>query len=208
MKLQLNSEKFLPNGITDSELFLLLFYYTEGDIGTVKQSLISKGFITQDGSIFNNMRVTESGKETINTIIAESSLSQDTVSNDEMLAMQLRSLFPEGSKAPGHTWKSSAREVSLKLKRWRVLYGKTVMDDGTIHQWTNDEIFEATKRYVESFNGNYKFMRTLKYFILKYEIKATEEGGVREETSDLASVLNSTEDEVKQMGNDWTSTVI
>ena len=35
------------------------------------------------------------------------------------------------------------------------------------NKYTNEQIINATKKYVISFNGDYQYMQLLKYFILK-----------------------------------------
>lgn len=58
-------------------------------------------------------------------------------------------------------------------------------------------IIDATKKYVESFNGSYEYMRLLKYFIWKDEKKLNSDGGYYvEEASDLASFIENKEDSI------------
>lgn len=111
----------------------------------------------------------------------------------EALAIQLRALFPKGMKYGSAAWRGNIREIALKLQKFFKLYG---------NKWTDEEILSAAKRYVESFNGNYTYMRILKYFILKNTRKINEDGvGFVEETSDLATCLENPED-IKNI--DWT----
>ena len=65
-------------------------------------------------------------------------------------------------------------------------------------KYRDEDIIEATKRYINSFNGDYRFMQLLKYFILKRVIV---EGEI-EETSQLLSYLSNSNEDERQ---DWTS---
>ena len=92
------------------------------------------------------------------------------------IAEKLMAIFPKGKK-PGtpYYWKCNKREVMLKLKSFFKLYGRT---------YTEEEILDAARRYVDSFNGDYRFMRLLKYFIWKRD---NTEG----EVSELATFIDN-----------------
>ena len=48
------------------------------------------------------------------------------------------------------------------------------------NKYTDEQILKATQDYVSSFNGNYSYMRVLKYFILKDERKSDEKSELLE----------------------------
>ena len=59
----------------------------------------------------------------------------------------------------------------------------------------------------KKFNGDYTYMRILKYFIWKDEKKLNQNGELYiEETSDLASYIEN-EGQEDSIENDWTSTL-
>lgn len=102
----------------------------------------------------------------------------------EELAIELMSIFPQGKK-PGtnNYWRGNKKDIKLKLQKFFKLYGNS---------YTFDQIKQATKKYVESFNGSYGYMRILKYFIWKDIKKIDAEGkGYIEEVSDLASYIEN-----------------
>ena len=71
---------------------------------------------------------------------------------------------------------------------------------------TDEEIINATKRYVDSFNGNYQYMQLLKYFIWKNKVTGEEvvRGrivGEVERQSQLAAWLEDKEE--KSVNHDW-----
>lgn len=126
-------------------------------------------------------------------IVLESDKSVPKPDRCETLAISMRELFPKGIKSGSAAWRGNLREITLKLQKFFKLYGNT---------WTDEQIIAATKRYIESFNGDYTYMRILKYFILKNTRKINEDGvGYTEETSDLATCLENP-DEISNI--DWT----
>ena len=110
----------------------------------------------------------------------------------EELAISLMHIFPSGKKiGTSNYWRGNKKDIKLKLQKFFKLYGNS---------YSFDQIIEATKKYVDSFNGDYKFMRILKYFIWKDERKIGADGKCYiEEVSDLASFLEN--DDVEN--NNW-----
>ena len=66
---------------------------------------------------------------------------------------------------------------------------------------TKTSLIEATKKYIQSFNGNYTYLKLLKYFIWKDEIRDREVI----QTSILADYL---ENKNTTVNNNWSSTLI
>lgn len=108
-------------------------------------------------------------------------LSIDNNGNDVTeLATQLRELFPKGRKAgTNYMWRDSLPMIVQKLNALK----KKCKDDGI--SFTNEEAIDATKRYIDSFNGDYTYMQLLKYFILKRDLSKGEE------TSQLLSFIQN-----------------
>ena len=74
--------------------------------------------------------------------------------------------------------------IVKRLQKFIKIFGEEYKD--------YDKILAAAKEYVDSFNGNYAYMRTLKYFILKDEIKFNDEGArYIDRTSDLATRMDN-----------------
>ena len=69
--------------------------------------------------------------------------------------------------------------------------------------YTDEQILQATQKYVDSFNGNYTFMRVLKYFIIKDVRKQGEEVNYVEQVSELASYLENAGQE--DYNKNWTA---
>lgn len=99
--------------------------------------------------------------------------------NLEMAATAMINLYPKGNKPyTNSSWRGNKMEVIQKLARLQELTNET---------FDIDLLEQATKKYIESFNGDYVFMRTLPYFILKRTI----DNGTFTYRSDLLSVIEN-----------------
>lgn len=130
----------------------------------------------------------DSGIEVLNKIQIDSTENIPTEEVILPLALQLQSLYP-GGKKPGTNqyWKGNKKEIIVKLQGFYKRYG---------NEYTPEQIVEATKQYVDSFNGQYAYMQLLKYFIWKDMPNG-------EKKSELASYLEN--EGVDSVGMDWTS---
>lgn len=165
--------------LTLSEVLGLLFLKESYGIASFK-SLEEKQAIINTGTQFV---ITEHYDDLLSKILLDSDAEVPDENYCLQLAERLRSYFPKGMKVGSAAWKGNKREVALRLQKFFKLYG---------NHWTDDEIAEATQKYVNSFNGDYQFMRILKYFILKNKTVYDENGvGHNEEHSELADWLDS-----------------
>lgn len=161
--------------------------------GIVHDLLEKEALVEHDGELFLTQHWNDVLQETL--IDSEEIIDNDTI---ESLAKALMEIFPKGKKDGTNTyWRGNLKDNILRLKKFFKLYG---------NNFTPEELVEAAKTYVNSFNGQYKFMRTLKYFIWKSARKVDSEGKeFIEEVSELASILENKGEEVPQ---DWTTTLI
>lgn len=140
------------------------------------------------------VELSQEGEFLMESIMADSHTgnSEDRFKN---LAIKLRELFPEGRKEGyAYTWRDSVSIIADRLKKFTMKYG----------DYSDEEIIDATKRYVASFNGNYRYMQLLKYFIWKNKTTGGEliEGrlvGEVEKQSQLASYLENKEERKAQV---------
>lgn len=109
-------------------------------------------------------------------ILLESDKSLPKESKLLPLAKKLQAVFPKGQK-PGtnYYYKCNSKDVALKLAKFFKLYGSN---------YTEEDIINATQRYVDSFNGDYTYMRLLKYFIMKDEVSELATWLENEDTED------------------------
>ena len=141
----------------------------------------------------------DEGKFLVETIMAEGDTKGEPKDRFTALAEKLRELYPAGKK-PGYayTWRDSVPCIVDRLKKFVLKYGN----------YSDEEIIDATRRYVASFNGNYTYMQLLKYFIWKNKVTGAEliEGrmvGEVEKQSQLASWLEDKEEEHVNNLTDW-----
>jgi hypothetical protein len=151
--------------------------------------------------------VTQHWSDILDEIIADSS-GKIEKSDEELiqLAQKMRELYPQGKmkdrfgRMTPYYYRCNNAEVVRKLKKFFTVFGDV----------KDNDILDATRRYVASFQGNYTGMRLIKYFILKDDVKPSEDGaGHVEQISDLATFLENIEEgEEEGTNDDWTTKLI
>lgn len=198
MTISLNKNAIQQNGLTVDEALLLLSIHNNVDFNSAKQSLINKGFITAQLNAEMKpigWRVTNKGIQILDDTIIDSDKYQEPIEKLEFLAQSLKNLFPKGKKdGTNYYWADGVALIVRRLKLFFKKYGNT---------YSNEQIIKATEKYVKSFNGNYKFMKLLKYFIFKEKIGA---GGDIEGESDLITYIENCNEDVV-IKNDWEVTL-
>lgn len=138
--------------------------------------------------------VEKTGIDIIDSILSESMAPEVEGDRFDLLAPKLIELYPKGKKeGTAYMWRDSKSIIS---KRLRALVRKYKVD------FTDEQAIDATRRYVQSFNGNYRYMQLLKYFISKKTVV----DGTIEESSQLLSYIENEEQE--NNNEDWTSTLV
>lgn len=162
------------------------------------KSLIDKGLITKANGTMQSLNrkysATENGIVLADELIADS--EKDIVAKEDSikeLADKLRSIYPEGKmEGTSYYYRCNKADIIRKLKSFFRRYG----------EYTPEQIIEATQRYVSSFNGNYTYLRLLKYFIWKDENK----DGETLQVSQLADWIEN-RNEINATNTDWTTTL-
>ena len=197
MKLTIDQTILDKNNLTLEEFLVLYLGAKDVDIESVSQSLIAKGLADKD--LFSNGRiiVSDKVKDLVSTISIDSDKNViDKDSEFTELATELREIYPAGRKdGTTYMWRGTTAEVAKKLKTLVVKYGFTI---------NKEDVIKATKEYVSSFNGNYKYMQLLKYFILKSVIDADSNVVVK---SELNSIIENS-GKVSIQRDDGMSTMI
>ena len=162
-------------GLTLPQVLALMLIKTGADIKWVLSELLDKEAIITIGTPPSRYMVTQRWSDLCDNVLLTSDKYVPGEDIIAPIAEKLMQIFPQGRK-PGtpYYWKGNPREITLKLKSFFKLYGNT---------YTEEQILNAAKNYVDSFNGDYKFMRLLKYFIWK------KEDGI--ESSDLATFIDN-----------------
>lgn len=200
MKFIIDTEKIDASGVSADVLMYLMALYLRSPITFETFNKLSMtNYIYYDdvkGGLPSGVKLLEEGAEIIEEVFLSSELEKTESDKDRYtrLAETLIEMFPEGRKAgTTHYWRGNVKDISRRLKKFFKIYGDR----------TDDEIIKATKRYVESFNGNYQYMRVLKYFIWKDQKKMNDEGEIYvDPTSELANILENKE---VTYNDDWAS---
>lgn len=164
-----------------------------GLTGNDVQEMLSKEILVEGQDSW--YMVTQHWSDTLDEILADS--SGNVEKNDEELtelAIKMREVYPEG-KQPGsiYFFRCNKREVMLKLKKFFLTHGN----------YTDEQILDATKRFVNSFHGDYRYLPLIKYFISKQKSIQEEDGTVHNvEYSPLADYLENKGGDVDN-SSDW-----
>ena len=92
-------------------------------------------------------------------------------------------------------WRGTTAEIAKKLTTLVVKYG---------YSFSREDVIKATKEYVSSFNGNYRYMQLLKYFILKSVKDADDNVDIK---SELMSLIENS-GQLDAQRDDWVSNMI
>ena len=197
MKLTIDQTILDKNGLTLEEFLVLYLGAKDVDITSVSQSLIAKGLADKDLFFNGRIVVSDKVKDLVSTISIDSDKNViDKDSEFTELATELREIYPAGRKdGTTYMWRGTTAEVAKKLKTLVVKYGYTI---------NREDVLKATKEYVNSFNGNYRYMQLLKYFILK---SVRDADGNVDIKSELMSLIENS-DQIDAQRDDWVSNMI
>ena len=197
MKLTIDQTILNKNNLTIEEFLVLFLSAREVDIGVISQSLVAKGLADKDLFSSGKLVISDKVKDLISTISIDSDKNViDKDSEFTELATELREIYPAGRKdGTTYMWRGTTAEVAKKLKTLVVKYGYTI---------NREDVLKATKEYVNSFNGNYRYMQLLKYFILK---SVRDADGNVDIKSELMSLIENS-DQIDAQRDDWVSNMI
>lgn len=198
MIISFNTIECEKNNLTLAEGVLLSLYLENNNVKEIEQSLISKGLITHiynDPTKSHLLKLTNKGADIFNTIVIDSDKNKEPENRLDALAKELKQIYPKGKKdGTNYYWADGVALIKRRLKLFFKKYENS---------YTDTQIIEATKKYVESFNGNYNYMKLLKYFIFKEKLGA---GGDVEGESELINYIENADQE--NLNNEWTITLM
>lgn len=192
MKITLDEKTCLKNKLTLQEA-LIAAAVSMGNYKSTFDNMINRHVLGIMGQSIDSK-----WKDTIKNLIN----SEDA--RFEALAIKVQECFPKqkminpnGLTSPFY-FRCNKGEIKNKLKKFIEVYGEV----------SDDDIVDATKRYVASYAPKgYRGMRLAKYFIIKDDRKLSADDEVHvEQLSDLATFLeNKTEDTPSDIvdGDDW-----
>ena len=194
----LNKKAAQQNGITIDEALLMLVIHNKANLEGAERALIQKGLITAErNDLFQQVgwRLTNKGTEVLDSVIMDSDKEQEPQDRLIQLATKLKEVFPKGKKdGTNYYWADGVVLIVRRLKLFFKKYG---------NKFTDEQIIQAAEKYVQGFNGNYQYMRLLKYFIFKEKVGAN---GEVEGDSELISYIENAGQE-EDLRNDWATTL-
>lgn len=192
MELNINENVLRDTNLELSDFLVLLTLKDDYDIVSVMKKLNQEALI-----LYNQSKkaffVSDKGLKLINSVLEVKQKEEQNCNNLRELATTLKSLFPKGIKPGTNTPWTEA--VPLIMKRLEVFFKK-------FGEQPYDKVIEATKKYIDSFNGDYRMMRVLSYFIMKTIIN---NDGEKEMKSDLLTAIENLDYYEEQRNEDWTS---
>ena len=197
MRLTIDQSILDKHGLTLEEFMILYLSINSIDIKKCTESIIAKGLADKNLFSEGSIVVSDKIKDLISTIAIDS--DKNVIDKDSEfieLANELRELYPAGRKeGTTYMWRGTTAEIAKKLKTLVVKYK---------YSFTREQVLKATKDYINSFNGNYKKMRLLKYFILKSEKDADDNINI---ISELMTLIEN-EGHTEAQRDDWMSTMV
>lgn len=193
MKYVIDSAVAEEMGLSFSQVLALMLIKTGENVEEVLEELANKEAIVAIDASKIKYKVTQRWNDLCDNVLLTSDKYVPKEDIIVPIAEKLMQIFPKGKK-PGtpYYWKCNKREVSLKLKSFFKLYGNT---------YTEEQILNAARDYVDSFNGDYRFMRLLKYFIWKKD-------GEQGEISELATFIDNAGQENVNDDSNWVNTLV
>lgn len=197
MRLTIDQTVLEKHDLTVSEFIVLYLSVNSVNIKSCMDSLVAKGLADKNLFSEDSIVVSDKVKDLVSTIAIDSDKSViDKDAEFIELANELRELYPAGRKeGTTYMWRGTTAEIAKKLKTLVVKYK---------YSFTREQVLKATKEYISSFNGNYKKMRLLKYFILKSERDADDNVNV---ISELMTLIEN-EGQTDAQREDWMSTMV
>ena len=195
MKYVFNENEFKSTYNIDMfEFFVLMLIKNEKNIDTILYDLKTKYLL------YDNNTLTDKGKSIVQKVNVDNYLnSKIEKDNIKDLASELQKLFPAGKK-PGtnYYWRGFKQEIIKKLE---------TISNKFDFEFTKEQAINATKRYVDSFNGDYRYMQLLKYFILKNKI--TENGTeIKSSFMEYIENENNNEDDSMLNSSEWNNEIV
>ena len=193
MEIKIDEKVCLKKGLTPTEVVISLIV-RNGEFEEVLNNMVAKEILVKQGDKY---MVTQHWSEIVDEVVCDSSGNNQDDERLLNLAVKMRACFPEG-KMPGtpYYYRCNNGEVVRKMKKFFLQYG----------DYPDDKIEKACKRFVASFNGNYRYLPLIKYFIFKFKDERDEDGNVhRVEHSPLADYLENEEKDGVEVDNsdDW-----
>lgn len=180
MKITIDSDVVAAHGLTQSQFYLMMYLSQEASEEEIQDLINNKYYLSSKGlgeaSIPHNYHLSDKGIIELNRVFLESNkVGPKANQRLDDLAIKIKDLFPEGKK-PGTNfyWRSNVPEIKQKLLVFFKKYG----------DYTDEDVLDATKRYLEAHRIDSRYMQLCKYFIWKQDAN-------KEVKSELLSYLEN-----------------
>lgn len=198
MKITIDNKVCLKHKLSIEEVLIAIAVKYGKNLKETYENLLNREVLVKDDE---NTYLTQHWNDVLDEIILDSNGAIDDEERLKNLATKMKEVYPKG-KMPGtpYYYQCNTREIMLKLKKFFKIYGN----------YTDDDIVGAAKRFIASFNGNYKFLPLIKYFIFKDKLVMDEDGQQHvSPESQLATFLENKDnnDNLVAASDDWLSTV-
>ena len=185
-KLVIHEDVVERHHLSMAEMFACLLITESQNPEEVFAKLENKGLIIRNSD--ESLSLMLSMSKELQTILLDSKKEIPDTKDLEELYHRLAELFPKGIR-PGTSstyWRGNKRDTIRKLQAFIDEYGN----------YTQEQIYNATKHYVDKYKYDKTLMRTLPYFIGKFG------------ESDLANVLENMDSENESASNFDTGELI
>lgn len=193
MKITIDDKVCIKQGLTPTEA-MIAQTIKYGDFEADLSNLIARGIVIKQNEQYS---IDKKWSEKLEKIFK-------VRDNDELesLAAKIQECFPVGKMRnrfgveTNHYYRCSKQVIKEHLRMFFENYGDV----------SDEDILDATRRYVASFKGNYNGkMRLAKYFIWKNDKQLTSDDTVQiNQISDLADFLENKEETEVETG-DWNT---
>lgn len=197
-KVNIDEKACTKHNLSFDEVLVALVYRNVESPSSVLSELLSKEvLVKKEGKYL----ITQHWNDIIEEVLCDSTTVKDEDAQLKELAEKMRELFPQGKmhNTP-YYYRCNNAEVVRKLKKFFKQYGR----------YSDEDILDATKRFIASFHGQYRYLPLIKYFISKLKSVEDEDGHVHNvEHSPLADYLENKEEGVTTVDNpdEWMMNV-
>lgn len=162
MKITIDTDVLQKEHLTLQQFLVLLIAYKNIDYKDTMDNLIESNIAEKD--LYNPYSIVLSNntRNDISRILVDCDKNVSKSNMDfESIAVKMREIYPKGYKSgTTYLWRDSVAVIVNKLKTLVSKYG---------FYFTEDEAVAATREYVDTYKQDKKFMKLLRYFILKIE---------------------------------------
>lgn len=181
MKITIDTDVLRKEHLTLQQFLVLLIAYRNIDYKKTLDDLIASGLVQKDLFDSYSVVLSDNIRNDIARILVDCDKNVTGSDIDFMgIAAKMRDMYPKGNK-PGttHAWRDSVAEIANKLKTLVSKYN---------FRFTEEEAIAATREYLDTYKNDNKFMKLLRYFILK-----TDNDGVgnRRIKSDFMTIIEN-----------------